>query len=74
MSDAGVKNELRNATAKAVQRGVFGVPSLGIDEHVFWGNDAVDFAAAYLADPGILATDEIKRADVLPIGVSRSAM
>jgi 2-hydroxychromene-2-carboxylate isomerase len=71
IADADVKNALRDATARAVQRQVFGVPSLCIDEHVFWGNDAVDFAVAYLADPGILATDEMKRADTLPIGVSR---
>ncbi len=72
IADADVKNALRDETAKAVQRGVFGVPSFGIDEHVFWGNDAVDFAAAYLVDPGILATEEIKRADTLPIGVART--
>jgi 2-hydroxychromene-2-carboxylate isomerase len=71
IADADVKHSLRDETAKAVQRGVFGVPSFGIDEHVFWGNDAVDFAAAYLGDPGILATEEIKRADTLPVGVSR---
>jgi hypothetical protein len=66
-----VKNSLREATERAVQRGVFGVPSFCIDEHVFWGSDSIDFAAAYLADPGVLATEEIKHADALPIGASR---
>jgi hypothetical protein len=55
-----------------VSRGVFGVPSFCIGEHVFWGSDAVDFAAAYLTDPGVLAADEIRNADALPIGASRS--
>jgi len=72
LAEAGVKNALRDGTAEAVQRGVFGVPSLCIDEQVFWGNDAVDFAAAYLANPGILTTEEIKRADTLPIGAART--
>jgi hypothetical protein len=40
---------------------------------VFWGSDAVDFAAAYLTDPSILATDEIRNANALPIGASRPA-
>jgi 2-hydroxychromene-2-carboxylate isomerase len=71
LADIGVKNSLREATERAVQRGVFGVPSFGIDEHVFWGSDAVDFVAAYLVDPGVLATDEMKRANALPIGASR---
>jgi hypothetical protein len=37
---------------------------------VFWGSDAVDFAAAYLKNPGIF-DDEIRRADALPIGAAR---
>jgi 2-hydroxychromene-2-carboxylate isomerase len=71
LAEASVKSALREGTAEAVQRGVFGVPSFCIGEHVFWGNDAVDFAAAYLADPDILATEEFNRADTLPIGASR---
>jgi 2-hydroxychromene-2-carboxylate isomerase len=71
LSDVGVKNVLRENTEQAVQRGVFGVPSFCIDQHVFWGSDAVDFAAAYLLDPGILATEEMMRADTLPVGASR---
>jgi hypothetical protein len=31
----------------------------------------VDFAAAYLKDPGIFDTEDMKRIDSLPIGVSR---
>ena len=71
LSDVGVKNALRENTEQAVRRGVFGVPSFCIDQHVFWGSDAVDFAAAYLLDHGILATEEMIRADTLPVGASR---
>jgi 2-hydroxychromene-2-carboxylate isomerase len=71
LEDASVKDLLRENTERAVRSGVFGVPSFGIDEHVFWGSDATDFAAAYLADPDILSTDEIRRATTVPIGVSR---
>jgi 2-hydroxychromene-2-carboxylate isomerase len=73
VADASVKSSLREATDRAVQRGVFGVPSFYIDGQVFWGSDAADFAAAYLVDPGVLATAEMKRAYTLPIGASRKA-
>jgi 2-hydroxychromene-2-carboxylate isomerase len=72
LGDARVKDELRDNTERAVQNGVFGVPTLSVGDEVFWGSDAVDFAAAYLKDPGILDNEEIRRADTLPIGASRS--
>jgi 2-hydroxychromene-2-carboxylate isomerase len=72
LAETKVKDALREATTLAAQRGIFGVPSLAIDEQVFWGSDAIDFATAYLIDPDILATEEIKRADALPIGASRA--
>jgi 2-hydroxychromene-2-carboxylate isomerase len=70
LSDVRVKDELRDNTARAVQSGVFGVPSLVVGEEVFWGSDAIDFAAAYLKNPGILDA-EMHHADALPIGATR---
>jgi 2-hydroxychromene-2-carboxylate isomerase len=70
LSDARVKDELRDNTERAAQSGVFGVPSLSVGDEVFWGSDAVDFAAAYLKNPDIL-DEEMQRADALPIGASR---
>lgn len=66
-----VKDALRAGTAEAAARGVFGVPTLAIDGELFWGVDGMDFAEAYLADPGILGTAEMMRASALPVGVSR---
>ncbi len=71
LGDSSVKNTLRECTQQAARKGVFGVPTFGIDEQLFWGSDAVDFAAAYLTDPGVLATEEIKRADSLSFAPSR---
>jgi 2-hydroxychromene-2-carboxylate isomerase len=70
LSDARVKDELRDNTERAAQNGVFGVQSLSIGDEIFWGSDAVDFAAAYLKNPGIL-DEEMQHADTLPIGASR---
>jgi 2-hydroxychromene-2-carboxylate isomerase len=41
-----VKNALREATDRAAERGVSGVPSLVVGERVFWGDDRVEEAVA----------------------------
>jgi 2-hydroxychromene-2-carboxylate isomerase len=71
LGEASVKDELRANTELAIKTGVFGVPSFGIGEQVFWGSDALDFAAAYLTDPGILDDAEMRRAETLPVAATR---
>lgn len=66
-----VRTGLRDNTEEAVERGVFGVPTLLIDGQVFWGADAVPFARAYLNDPAVLDDPEMRRGDALPVGASR---
>jgi 2-hydroxychromene-2-carboxylate isomerase len=43
-----VKDALKAATEEALARGVVGVPSLGIGEQVFWGDDRLSEAARAL--------------------------
>jgi 2-hydroxychromene-2-carboxylate isomerase len=71
MGDQTIKDALRLETEHAVARGVFGVPTLIVNDELFWGADAMDLVAAYLADPGVIATEEMKRAANLPVGASR---
>ena len=71
LGDREIKDALRTETEQAVARGVFGVPTLIVDDELFWGADAMGFVEAYLADPGILATEDMKRATHLPIGAAR---
>ena len=42
----GVKNALREATDRAAELGVFGVPSLLVGDEVFWGDDRVEEAVS----------------------------
>jgi 2-hydroxychromene-2-carboxylate isomerase len=42
----GVKNALREATDRAAELGVFGVPSLVVDGEVFWGDDRLEEAVS----------------------------
>lgn len=45
---ADVKAELRASTDAAVECGVFGVPTIGLDGRLFWGLDALTMVAAAL--------------------------
>lgn len=46
-----VKDRLKDNTAKAVARGVFGVPTFLVGEDMFWGQDRLEFVAQALALP-----------------------
>jgi 2-hydroxychromene-2-carboxylate isomerase len=39
------KQRLREATDSAIAHGLFGVPTIGIDDKLFWGFDALEMAA-----------------------------
>jgi 2-hydroxychromene-2-carboxylate isomerase len=41
-----VKQRLRDGTAHALEAGVFGVPTIGVDGRLFWGLDALPMVAA----------------------------
>ena len=66
-----VKAELRANGEAALAAGVFGVPSLVLDGHVFWGEDATDMFAAYVADPGLFASPEMARLETIRVGIAR---
>lgn len=42
---------LRESTQEALARGVFGVPTIAVDEQNFWGMDATDMYLDYVRDP-----------------------
>jgi 2-hydroxychromene-2-carboxylate isomerase len=46
VSDQSIKDELREATAAAHDRGVIGVPSFGVGAEVIWGDDRLEQVAA----------------------------
>ena len=71
IADSEVKAALRRNTDEAIARGVFGVPTLTIGEELFWGVDATQMAADYVA-AGCRWTDpEYERAATLPVGATR---
>jgi 2-hydroxychromene-2-carboxylate isomerase len=48
-ADEEVKNALKEATEKAVQRGVFGAPSMFVGDQLFFGQDRLDFVIEALS-------------------------
>ncbi len=47
-ASAGAKQDLKDATSEAVQRGVFGAPAFFVEDEMFWGNDRLHFVEAAL--------------------------
>lgn len=48
-SEPEVKDALKVATEAAVQRGVFGAPTMFVGDQMFWGQDRLDFVREALA-------------------------
>jgi 2-hydroxychromene-2-carboxylate isomerase len=49
MGDPPIKAALRGATEAAYELGVFGVPTIAIDDELFWGDDRLEAAAGHLS-------------------------
>lgn len=63
-----VKALLRDNTDQAVARGVFGVPSMVVDEQLFWGLDALPMLKAHFDGDASLSQDMQAAEQVLPFG------
>ena len=68
---AEIKDALRRNTEDAIARGVFGVPTFLLGEHLFWGFDSFDFLLDCLTDPGLLDSEAMRRATTVPVGIER---
>ena len=71
LSDPVIKETLRNNTEEAIARGVFGVPTLIVDDELFWGHDAADFFVDYLGDPATLRRETFDPVDGLAQGAAQ---
>ena len=66
-----VKDALRRNTARAIEEGIFGVPTLAFDDQRFWGYDMTDAALACLRGDAFFDSPIMRRATTLPDGVQR---
>ena len=72
LADETVKSTLRANGEAAIAAGVFGVPSFVVDRNVFWGEDSTGMLRAYLADPRLFDSPEMRRIDTLPAAAVRN--
>lgn len=66
-----VKQELRANTEEAIARGLFGVPTLVVDDRLFWGFDALPMLRDYLCGERWFAGADWDAAASLPSGITR---
>lgn len=71
ISQPAVKAGLKASTDAALANGVFGVPTLVVHGHPFFGQDATAFALAVLERPQLLQEGEYARLSAIPVGVRR---
>jgi 2-hydroxychromene-2-carboxylate isomerase len=67
-----VKQAVRAATDEAIQRGAFGVPTVFVDDELYWGVDATDMALAHFAAGAAFEDAQMRRAGTLPAEVTRA--
>ncbi len=56
-----IKDRLRASTGLAIERGVFGVPTVLVDDELFWGSDTRDDIERFLAGKDPIAADLMRR-------------
>lgn len=71
MSAPQVKHQLRENTSWAISLGVFGVPTIVIDNEIFWGQDSFEMALDFLREPQMFQDEAMMAIDSLPIGAVR---
>jgi 2-hydroxychromene-2-carboxylate isomerase len=69
-SDA-VKGELKSNADEAIARGLFGVPTLAVDDKLFWGFDSLPMLRAYLEGDAWFDGDEWNAVTRLPAAAGR---
>ncbi len=67
-----VKRALRDATDDAIARGAFGVPTLFVDDEMFFGVDGIELAADHLAGGARVPADLDARWRALPAAAERN--
>jgi hypothetical protein len=71
IGDPAVKQKLADNTAAAAAQGVFGVPTLAFNGQNFWGSDTIAWANAFVDNPRMFDSGEMRRAAEIEIGAAR---
>lgn len=69
-----VKHQLRVNTEEAIRRGLFGVPTMAVDDSLFWGFDALPMLRGYLDGDAWFEGGAWDAAAQVAVGISRVKM
>ncbi len=70
---SSTKDALKSNTEMAITKGIFGVPSIAVDDKIFWGHDALPMLRDYLLGGPWFGGRAWQAASEISVGVSRSA-
>ena len=65
-----IKKQLRDNTERASLLELFGVPTIMIDDKLFWGDDLTEMAMGYLSNPELFDSEDYQRLETLPNGLT----
>lgn len=72
LADPDIKTRLAQNGEQAIALKIFGVPTLVINNQLFWGNDATEMAMQYIAKNSMIDDDkEMQRINDLPEAIQR---
>lgn len=71
INNSEIKNILKEKTNNALSRGIFGVPSMCVDNEIFWGNDRLEFLENYLRGEDVIDKDKLNEILSRPKAVER---
>jgi 2-hydroxychromene-2-carboxylate isomerase len=67
-----IKARIRAETDDAIARGMFGVPTMLVEDQMFWGCDSLPHLAYYLAHGDVVSAEMIERWEHLPAAAVRT--
>ena len=67
-----ITEQLKSNTNEAIEKGVFGVPTLEYDGEIFWGQDSSSLFQDYMHQPSLVRQGEYGLASRLPLGLRGS--
>ena len=72
LSDSANKEAIKTNTDEAITRGVYGVPTFAVGEHLFWGDDVTPMFVDFLQDPNLFEQPGFAKAQTItPAAVRR---
>ena len=71
IQDPAIKKRLLDASAEAIELGLFGVPTMIVDGELFWGTDSFPHLERYLAGSDPVRPGDIERWAAIPASASR---